>query len=202
MTVPSQRAAKIKRMYPTLTDDNLVWKGLRTEHKVHLMTHANDAFSESTRGEGDPENLIVAALECAVKEWEGGPCLEWHKDDDSLRVRTTTRFPYERTWAQLTEAQAAACLALGWQGAEAWDATRVDGLSEFNTPPWFKLSEQQKESVQELGYTKSTWNESGLLPDLRDLRAGYLRDLRDPRGVLPADTCKLPCPFSVSIVSF
>ena len=106
-------------MYTTLTNANPVWARLLTAHKVLIMTHANTAFREYTvRGVGDP-GVVVAAIECAMEEWNtvrdggDGDDVEWNRDDDTLRVRSTALFAYEKPWALLTKPQVGACEALG-----------------------------------------------------------------------------------------
>ena len=76
-------------MYTTLTNANPVWARLLTAHKVLIMTHANTAFREYTvRGVGDP-GVVVAAIECALEEWNttrdggDGDDVEWNRDNAS-----------------------------------------------------------------------------------------------------------------------
>lgn len=188
-TVPSSGAKRIKQMYTTLTNANPVWARLLTAHKVLIMTHANTAFREYTvRGVGDP-GVVVAAIECALEEWNtvrdggDGDDVEWNRDDDTLRVRSTALFAYEKPWALLTKPQVGACEALGWC-KKTWDGTREPGQSQFNTPLWLRLSEQQQNSCLALGYTDDTWNEYGSVPDgeADDRILGC-----DTHEVLPAD---------------
>ncbi len=75
---------------------------------------------------------------------------------DANTVRTDLAFWEEAGWADMTEAEQALWMKLGWT-EESWEGEAKQPASEDQY--WKQLSAEEQAAATALGYTKATWDE-------------------------------------------